>query len=299
MELKNDKLIFNKIYVLKDGRVIIHNNNYKEKDFFLCYIFDIKNDKCFNLNINNFKELYEMDNGLILIIYETEILLVEIKERNIEIIQSIKTKFISVNKLTNEKILILEPNNIFNIFIYKNRNLMFERKMTLKSLKNTFNIFKIISINEKEIALFYGEQGFFGHKKYLCFFNLEKDKKIKSFDLNDFTDLYYDMYDKFLIVANEIKIFIIDLVTHSKKYENNFSDLGKINSVLCLNEKIALIYQSCGVTSIDLENNFNIILSENYTNINFSGAYKYPKNRILVKVNEPNEKYSKTLYLYG
>ena len=299
LELKNDKLIFNKIYVLKDGRVIIHNNNYKEKDFFLCYIFDIKNDKCFNLNINNFKELYEMDNGLILIIYETEILLVEIKERNIEIIQSIKTKFISVNKLTNEKILILEPNNIFNIFIYKNRNLVFERKMTLKSLKNTFNIFKIISINEKEIALFYGEQGFFGHKKYLCFFNLEKDKKIKSFDLNDFTDLYYDMYDKFLIVANEIKIFIIDLVTHSKKYENNFSDLGKINSVLCLNEKIALIYQSCGVTSIDLENNFNIILSENYTNINFSGAYKYPKNRILVKVNEPNEKYSKTLYLYG
>jgi len=299
LELKNDKLIFNKIYVLKDGRVIIHNNNYKEKDFFLCYIFDIKNDKCFNLNINNFKELYEMDNGLILIIYETEILLVEIKERNIEIIQSIKTKFISVNKLTNEKILILEPNNIFNIFIYKNRNLVFEKKMTLKSLKNTFNIFKIISINEKEIALFYGEQGFFGHKKYLCFFNLEKDKKIKSFDLNDFTDLYYDMYDKFLIVANEIKIFIIDLVTHSKKYENNFSDLGKINSVLCLNEKIALIYQSCGVTSIDLENNFNIILSENYTKINFSGAYKYPKNRILVKVNEPNEKYSKTLYLYG
>ena len=217
LELKNDKLIFNKIYVLKDGRVIIHNNNYKEKDFFLCYIFDLKNDKCFNLNINNFKELYEMDNGLILIIYETEILLVEIKERNIEIIQSIKTKFISVNKLTNEKILILEPNNIFNIFIYKNRNLVFEKKMTLKSLKNTFNIFKIISINEKEIALFYGEQGFFGHKKYLCFFNLEKDKKIKSFDLNDFTDLYYDMYDKFLIVANEIKIFIIDLVTHSKK----------------------------------------------------------------------------------
>jgi len=34
LELKNDKLIFNKIYVLKDGRVIIHNNNYKEKDIF-------------------------------------------------------------------------------------------------------------------------------------------------------------------------------------------------------------------------------------------------------------------------
>ena len=240
-----------------------------------------------------------MDNGLILIIYETEILLVEIKERNIEIIQSIKTKFISVNKLTNEKILILEPNNIFNIFIYKNRNLVFERKMTLKSLKTTFNIFKIISINEKEIALFYGEQGFFGHKKYLCFFNLEKDKKIKSFDLNNFTDLYYDMYDKFLIVANEIKIFIIDLVTHSKKYENNFSDLGKINSVLCLNEKNALICYSEGISKIPFDEISYALNGIRFKDLSFGGVYKYPKSRILVKVNEPNKNYSKTLYLYG
>ena len=76
-----------------------------------------------------------MDDGLILIIFESEIMLVEIKGRNIEVIQSIKTKFISVTKLTNEKILITESNNVFNIFIYKNRNLEFERKMALKSIK--------------------------------------------------------------------------------------------------------------------------------------------------------------------
>ena len=102
-----------------------------------------------------------MNDGSILIIFESEIMLVEIKGRNIEIIQSIKSKFISVHKLINDKILIIEPNYIFNIFIYKNRNLVFERKIILKSIKNTFNIFKIIGLSEKEIALFYGEKSFF------------------------------------------------------------------------------------------------------------------------------------------
>ena len=302
LELKNDKLIFNKIYVLKDGRVIIHNDNYKEKDFYLCYIFDLKNDKCFNLNLNNFKELYEMDDGLILIVFESEIMLVEIKGRNIEVIQSIKTKFISVTKLTNEKILITESNNVFNIFIYKNRNLEFERKMTLKSIKNSFNIFKIIGISEKEIALFYEEKSFFGYKKYFCFFDLEKDKKIKSYDFNDFIDLIYDMNDKILIVGNEKKMFAFDLMTHSIKYENSFShffEVGKANSFLCLNQNAALICCSTGITKVPFDGSICHIRNIDNKNLSFGGCYKYPKGRILVKVNGPNENYSKTLYLYG
>ena len=299
LELKNDKLIFNKIYVLKDGRVIIHNNNSKEKDFFLCYIFDLKNDKCYNLNINNIKELFEMNDGLILIIFESEIMLVEIKGRNIEIIQSIKSKFISVHKLINDKILIIEPNYIFNIFIYKNRNLVFERKIILKSIKNTFNIFKIIGLSEKEIALFYGEKSFFGYKKYFCFFDLENDKKIKSFDFNDFIDLNYDIYDKILIVGNETKILAFDLVTHTIKYEKIFPIADKINSFLCLNEKNALICYSEGIREIPFDEISYAINGIRFKDLSFGGVYKYPKSRILVKVNEPNKNYSKTLYLYG
>ena len=299
LELKNDKLIFNKIYVLKDGRVIIHNNNSKEKDFFLCYIFDLKNDKCYNLNINNIKELFEMNDGSILIIFESEIMLVKIKGRNIEIIQSIKSKFISVHKLINDKILIIEPNYIFNIFIYKNRNLVFERKIILKSIKNTFNIFKIIGLSEKEIALFYGEKSFFGYKKYFCFFDLENDKKIKSFDFNDFIDLNYDIYDKILIVGNETKILAFDLVTHTIKYEKIFPIADKINSFLCLNEKNALICYSEGIRKIPFDEISYALNGIRFKDLSFGGVYKYPKSRILVKVNEPNKNYSKTLYLYG
>ena len=243
-----------------------------------------------------------MDDGSILIIFESEIMLVEIKGRNIEVIQSIKTKFISVTKLTNEKILITESNNVFNIFIYKNRNLEFERKMTLKSIKNSFNIFKIIGISEKEIALFYEEKSFFGYKKYFCFFDLEKDKKIKLYDFNDFIDLIYDMNDKILIVGNEKKMFAFDLMTHSIKYENSFSNffqVGKANSFLCLNQNVALICCSTGITKVPFDRSICHIRNIDNKNLSFGGCYKYPKGRILVKVNEPNENYSKTLYLYG
>ena len=75
LTLKNDKLIFNKIYVLKDGRIIAHNNEHKDKNIFLCFIFDLKNDKCFNININKIYEILQMADGIILIATESELVL--------------------------------------------------------------------------------------------------------------------------------------------------------------------------------------------------------------------------------
>ena len=67
LTLKNDKLIFDKIYVLKDGRFIAHNDCQDCKNAFLCFIFDLENDKCFNLNFNKIYGIIEMDDGYIVV----------------------------------------------------------------------------------------------------------------------------------------------------------------------------------------------------------------------------------------
>ena len=74
LTMKNEKLIFSKIYILKDGRIIIHNEVNKNNNIFLCFIFDLKSDTCFNLNLKDIKEIYEMNDGLILVATNQELL---------------------------------------------------------------------------------------------------------------------------------------------------------------------------------------------------------------------------------
>ena len=296
LTLKNDKLIFNKIYVLKDGRIIAHNNEHKDKNIFLCFIFDLKNDKCFNININKIYEILQMADGIILIATESELKLIDIKNRNFEIIQALKTESFRMYKLSDEKILTITSKNSGNLFIYKNKNLVFEKQINLKSIKNNFLIHEICSINENEVAIYYGEFGFFGAKRYLGFFDLEKDKKLKTFDIDIFNTFSFDlMNNKLLIAGNNRKIFPIDLINHSKKKEFTLPKQSNIHSIISLNAKQFIVGQYDYINQFELDKDykFNLI---NTIDLKCSCIYKYPKSRLLIKEIGNN---IKSLILYG
>ena len=108
-------------------------------------------------------------------------MLIDMKQHNFEIIQTIKTECYRILKLTNYKFLANIPNNFGNIFIYKYKHLVLEKQIKLNSF-GSFDFYNYCSINEKEIAIYYGQIGFFSYYKYIGFLDLEKDK-IKYFQL--------------------------------------------------------------------------------------------------------------------
>ena len=295
LTLKNDKLIFDKIYVLKDGRFIAHNDCQDCKNAFLCFIFDLENDKCFNLNFNKIYGIIEMDDGYIVVSTGSELMLIDIKQKNYEIIQTIKNNCNRLLKLNNETFLAQTLNNykIF-IFIYKNKNLILEKEIELNSFGHS-EFYNYCTINVKEIAINYGQMGFFNFNRYIGFFDLEKNKIIKSFEINAEKVSFDLLNNKVLIVGNESKIFPIDIVNHSKKKGFTLPKCNSIASIICLNEKKFLVGQYDYINQFELDKNYKFILISTI-DIKSNYLYKFPKSRILIK---ERDSLPKTLFLYG
>ena len=299
LTLTNKKLFFNKIYVLKDGRIIIHNQRSFFEHIFLCFIFDLKNDKCLSLNteeIEDIENIFEMDDGLILVVAKSKIMLINIKEDSFEIIQSLKTEFSKIFKLTNEKYLTIEEKKVGNIFIYKNKNLIFEKQISLKSIKELYWLDSICTLNEKELITYF-DATWFTPKKCIYVIDLEKDKKIISFKLDViFGPFAFDViYDKILIAGSGRKVYVIDLIIYSIKLEAIFENKSNIHSIIALNEKQFIVGQFDFINQFELDKDYkfkliySIALKSNY-------IYKYPKSRFLIR---PDGENNKTLFLYG
>ena len=292
LTIKNDKFIFHKVYVLKDGRIITHNMCRNNKNDFLCFIFDLKNDKCFNLNFKEIIELIQMDDGIILIAFESEIMLIDMKQYDFEIIQTIKTECHRIFKLTNDKFLV-KINNLGNIFIYKNKNLVLEKQIKLNSF-GSFKSYNYYSINEKEIAIYYGQMGFFSYCFFIGFLDLEKDKMIKSFEITNTAYTLDFLSDKILILGNDNKIFQIDISNHSKKKRFKLPKYSYITSILCLNKTKVIVGQYDYINQFEVDKDYKFILISTIEIKNYY-LYKYPKSRLLIK---PKKDF-KTLILYG
>ena len=298
LTMKNEKLIFSKIYILKDGRIIIHNEVNKNNNIFLCFIFDLKSDKCFNINLKDIKEIYEMNDGLILVATNQELMLIEIKQRNYEIIQQLKTEFVLIVKLKNEKILAITEKNLENIFIYKNKNLVLEKQIKLKSIKVKSIIWDYFIINENEIAIYTQWFDFFyGYRKRrINFIDIEKDKRIEYYDFIFSVPFSIDsLNEKYLIGGNSVEIFAIDLKNHSKIGKKFLShEQGPIHSVLCLNKTQFIVCQYECIHQYEFTNDSKFKL---ISTVEFATAhiYKYPKRRFLI-VTEKDQ--PKILFLY-
>ena len=291
---------FPKIFILKDGRIIISASSY-------FIIYNSKNDYCFMLYEKYIDDIIQMDDGIVIIITESEIKLLKIEDKNYEIIQSFKFNkekgFLHLVKLSKQKILVYEGHYLNNIdtlwiYIYENKKLILKNEKKLDLTKKIDSVFKICAINEKEIAMDLQKEKLFGFKREVVFFDLEKDKKIQNFGFTfGFGYGGFCLINKdLLIYVNNGNLYPISLKSHSKKKEiklNNIYD--KVYSIVALNEKQFIVSQENYISQYELEKEYKFKLIHT---IKFKSNYisKYPKSRLILGEEEKRREYKIHLY---
>ena len=284
------------ILILNDNRILLNieykSNNKDNKSIYKYIIYNTKNNEIFNLKLDmciyDFeKDIVQIDNDKIIILSrkrdEKSFYLFDINQN--KIIQTFNLENISdleIVKLTDLKIgifytkkkeLILK----YDIYSYENGKLFFNKTNNIK--EKTYS-FKICIINENEVAFTIFNDALFGsiNYHYVLFYNLKKNKKIKT--------LNGDMYKINLINKNIFSCITFDnefiLIGIDKKnilkkikFENYFDYL------IPFTEKIFLI---CGADSIYqyiIKDGNDIILKQELK-IQYDTIKKYINNEIII-----------------
>ena len=101
------KKVSDQIFILKDGRLLIYGKNINDK--FISIVYDLKSNNFINMNINDIYGIIQMDDGIVIILSErNKLLLVNIKEKEFQLIQELEIKFEGIKylgKLSSKKIL--------------------------------------------------------------------------------------------------------------------------------------------------------------------------------------------------
>ena len=237
---------------------------------------------------------FQIDDNILLLIKSSNVELVEVKDKNIDLLQSFDTYSLTIFGPLDKKILFHESNSynkehIIKAYIYENKKLKFEKEKPMNSMKNIEVDYRKNSyciINKKEIGISYCEKGLLFYNYYIGFFDLEKDKKIHSFGVEKDTILSLINKD-ILIYTIGSKIYPVHLKNHSRKKEIKLED-GNINSILVLNEKKFLVGQFYVIKQFELgkDNKLELISSMEFRNTQFDNLYMYPNNRYLTLYND-------------
>ena len=103
---------------------------------------DSKNGNILNLIFDYYlDDIIEMDDGIVAILYNKKILLIDIRDKDFEIIQTLD-KFDGYNnkffKLTNQKIMVIyEYCSKIKTYIYENKKLILVNEKEIYSTKST------------------------------------------------------------------------------------------------------------------------------------------------------------------
>ena len=233
--LKKSKIKFNtdyeiyEILALQDGRILTMqgyeiNNEKKYKaciynidyDFVICDIcMDIDYGYIIQMEDNNIIKYTSMEN---------EIKVIKIKKYSMEEIQSIKTYFSYVYKLSNNKILIIHGDENL-LYLFQNGKLVFDKKITIG---NNISANDALEINEDEIVFYCDKKGLIGESRFLLFYDIKNNNEKKSLKIGN----YYtaDTYDirlinqNYFIIAFDRKIFAIDIKNRKIIHERKIGD---------------------------------------------------------------------------
>ena len=98
MTIKTKKSI-KQIIILNEKKILVMDEE------MLCFVFDLKSNKSFDINIENIYEIINIYN-IIIIRTSSKIIVIEIQEDSFEIIQSLEIASERMVKLPNQKILL-------------------------------------------------------------------------------------------------------------------------------------------------------------------------------------------------
>ena len=149
--------------------------------------------------------MIQMDDGNIIISQYNGISVISIKEKEIEIKQTIRAHLFNIYKLSKENFLAIIDSKTLNksisilkIYSYKNGEIKDNYIIILEK-----EIYNPCVIGENEVALVYFEKGIFGgFNSYIIIYDIKKDKQINTikfdglYTINTFS--YNDKYSIFL-----------------------------------------------------------------------------------------------------
>lgn len=296
-----------RIFVLNDGRIMIFSNPFTRLSF--CVV-DLKNKKSFTTNINdifNITDIFQMDDGVVIMRADNGIKLLDIKDDRVDVIKKIYVYNISKIFKSNQKILSFaderNEEGIYkkSIYNYKNKNLeLVEGEKELKSMKKIeFNFDYSYLISENEILIAYFTSGIFSDNHYISFYDIEKDKKIQNISYN----CDYQINGPFCKINSELLLFAvgdvlypIDIKHHKKKKEYKFENFNRIYSIMTLNENQFLVAQTQNINQfvLDKDNRFKLIKTIDVFN---DAIALFSKNRVLF--GKPNTEKKDIIELYG
>lgn len=108
----------------------------------------------------------------------------------------------------------------------------------------------MLLINEKEIAFDYYIDVLISNSYYIGFFDLEKDKKIQSFSVDDRYKIMTLLNEDIFIYSNINKLYPVYLKTHSRKKQFKIENEWFLKGIVSLNDKKFLVL--CTTTFINL-----------------------------------------------
>jgi len=284
MEIKkySTKYTIEKLIILQDQRILclqkFHDNDDKTKYIF--FVYDINNNfKCdFSLETNNVNNMFQMNDGNIIIsyCYEEKIKVVKAKKKSFEIIKDFNDfSYKNIYKISEEMVVITDY-NCFKFYFYKKGELI------SKNRKEYINhIYDLCCINNREIAIYYYKNGkLFGFNAFLLFYDIKYYEKNKTLKLGDGQSgkLIKLVNKNTLILDRNSKIVIIDAMNRIVKKEIKFE--YNIFSIILLNENNFLIGTYDSIYQCEI-NNFHFTLKEK-KDIEFNFIDKYPGNKLII-----------------
>ena len=256
--IKND---IEYIYRLKDERLIILD------DCNILYVYSLKNDKL-NCDIKtdfliDVRDVIELDDGNLILSEnkKSKIILIKLKEKDIEIIPTIEINFNGVfSKLSKINPLGIKGHTMY-FYSYENGKI-FERYVDDKIIKNKssfdipelkngkfnyYNFIDFLPINEHENAIYHDCVGMLGGvTDYILFYNLLNYKKIESITIGtdkNKSGSKFCLFDKNnLLVGQYTRILLIDLKKNKIKSKFKIDAQNVPSSIISLNEKDFLIF---------------------------------------------------------
>ena len=292
-----------KIYdmlVLKDNRILLYicydfknikkdDDNNKKKTFYKLIIYNPMNNDICNVNINisisKLNKMIQIDDNKIMILVKKSISLIDINRSRLiqkrNIIEQSNIDKIEMIILSDQKIAIFykkQHSLIYEIYSYEDGKLNF-----IKSKEVIDRTFEYIpcKITENEVALSIWNDALGGmiNFYYIMFYDVKKDKKIKTI-LTDSPILNVSLINKDnLVVYVEKQLILIDV---NKKWILKRISLEYFDILIPLNEKIFLIIGRNIIYQYIIKNG-KCFLNEGKNEIEFGIIKKYINNKIIVE----------------
>lgn len=271
---------FSSIFVLKDGRILSYGSD--EDNKFFCFVFDLKKNKYFNLDLGNIFYIYhiiQMDDGIVIIGTDTgKLVLLNIKEEDYQIIKEYEIEILKLCKLSKQKIIF--ESNFLNIYKYENKALEKEKEIK-SSLNKIHSIQDMIVVNEKEIALNYYQGGLFS-SHCIGFFDLDKDIKIQNYKVSESDQKSCLINKELFIFSDNYNLYPVDLKNHSRKKAFILPNKDWIYSILSLKDNKFLVVQGNYLNQFEVKGGHYELELNCSINLSFRTILKYINGTLLI-----------------